>query len=427
MGLLDWLTDGSLGSGDLSGAPIAPQGMPPVQMTGTDAPPLVPPQPFGAGGPGGGPPNPGGDMGGPAPSPLPLPASPPTPDPTPAAGPPDPPIPPGGPQGGSITGPPPTGGPQAPIPVPPPAPAIPAAVPAGPAPPPGPPISLAPTAPGPSAPPVAPYQLGDQTGLGRALGINPKSQSFNTALTGFGAGLTAAGNSKGKSPFQALTSGAGASIEGASKEEHAANKDAQGYLTAAINAKKAGDDATYKTNYTAYLVAKQHAEEKAAANKDAAGNKNDSPTQLYLSAQRLVQPDRNAMNKQIQQMQKDGADPATIAKTQASLQAQIDANLASHYATLGIHPQTAAQIAQQPGNSQANPINGKAAGITPDNITSKLQPGQYYTNPSNGQLFIYKGEPTTSKPSAKPSNPEPAEPIKDDKAAPKATADEDDD
>ena len=286
-------------------------------------------------------------------------------------------------------------------------------------------MSLAPTAPGPSA---QPYQLGDQTALGRALGIDPKSSTLNNALAGLGGGLTAAGNSRGKSPGQAFASGAGGALDAGAKETHAQNKDAQAYLTAAISAKKAGDDATYKTNYTAYLAAKLKSEQDTAASKEAAGNKNDSPTQLYLSAQRLVQPERNAMNKQIQQMQKDGATPEQIAKAQADGEASINAKLNNHYATLGIHPQTAAQLAAQPGNSQKNPVDAGKAGITSANIGKKLQPGQYYTNPADGKVYQYKGEPsktTGSKSAAPASKPESPDPLDPDKV-PASGKDEDD-
>lgn len=267
-----------------------------------------------------------------------------------------------------------------------------------------------------SGPGYAPDQQGRGGILSKALGLSPDQS--NQLRAGIGAGLTAAGNSAGKSPFQALTSGAGATLEGGDKERHANTKEAQGYLDKAIASKKAGDDASYKTNYMQYLAAKLKSDQEKTASKDAAANKNDSPTQLYLSSQRLVQPERNALNKQLQQMQKDGAPADQIAKAKADGEAAINGKLQEHFSAVGIHPQTAAQIAQQPGNSQANPIDGKKMGLTPETI-KKLQPGQYYTNPADGKVYQYNGPKDTKGKSApsKPSKPEPADPMKPEKGA----------
>lgn len=460
VGLLDWL-DGALGGGAKP---------PPVQMTGTDAPPIPNPAMTdiagGMQGAGPAPPYPQGT------DPMTAGLKPPTPDPLPTQpmppaqpldAPPVPPFAQGGdpmqaspapmPQGGDpMTG---TGsGQNGGLPAPP----LPMARPAGagaiptmatPPTPPGPPMQIAPPiAPGVDpaaalqsyraaggtdgfqAPPTGPAGIPDQQGRGgflsRALGMSP--DQANKMQAAIGAGLTAAGNSAGKSPMQAIASGAGAALEGGSKEQHQNTKDAQGYLTQAIAAKKAGDDAAYKTNYTQYLAAKLKSETEKTASKDAAGNKNDSPTQLYLSAQRLVQPERNAINKQIAQMQKDGAPPDQIAKAKAEGEAAVQAKLNDHFAAVGIHPQTAAQLAQQPGMTEKNPIDGKAMGLTKENAAKKLQPGQYYTNPSDGKLYQYKGAEKKSgaTPSVK-STPEPADPMKPEKGARMSMAGAEDD
>lgn len=368
MGLLDWLTDGTLGSmgggpGD-TGMPQA--GMPPGAPPAPDAPPIAPQQPAP-------PPNPTGSTP-PADATVPpqgqsYPAIP-LPQPRPAGADAAPPTPPA-------------------LPAAPPAPpALPAAAPAGP------PVSLAPDNPA-AAPP--PYKLGDQTGLGKALGIDPKSSSFNNALAGLGGGLTAAGNSKGKSPGQAFASGAGGSLDASTKETHAANKDAQGYLTAAIAAKKAGDDAAYKTNYNQYLAAKLKVEQDKAAKSDAVVNKNDSPTQLYLAAQRNVAADPlvKGAYSALQNAQKTGT-PADVQKAQATYEQTVQERQAAHLAGVGLHPQSAADIAKQPGMTQANPVNAATAGITKANIGQKLQPGQYYTNPADGKVYQFTGTPSKS-------------------------------
>lgn len=278
-------------------------------------------------------------------------------------------------------------------------------------------MSLAPTAPGPSAPP--------QTALGRALGIDLKSKDFNTALTGLGSGLTAAGNSKGKSPFQALTSGAGASIEGSAKEGHALEKDNISYLNAAISAQKAGDSATAATNLAAYQKGKLLLEQQKAASDKTPVSKNDSPTQLYLSAQSktandpLVKGSLAAYNNAL----KNGNGPTdpNVVAAKAAYEKTVQEQNAVHLAGVGLHPQTAAQIAQQPGMTQANPVT---AGLTPSNIASKLQPGQYYTNPTDGKVYQFIGAPSSKSSSAASST-------KKDDADPtstkKAATDEDDD
>lgn len=460
MGLLDWLTDGGASSsvfGGMGGV-NSPSGvdpnqqppMPPVQMTGTDALPIArPPQPNpGAMAPpvnpastdiGGGIP-PGGTGSPPVPDPSTTdiaggmqgaaPPAPPPPNPAadgnPAAG-----------FGGASMPPPPVPMPQ-PRPAgapgaPPPGPAAipPNATPTAGAAPPGPPMNIAPQA----APPTAPAMPPGQTALGRALGIRPDQAALNgrQSMAGFGAGLKAIGQGAGlgQGKFAAFAGGAGNAMEGANKEAQTQQKQATDYLKSAIDAKKAGDEAGYKQNYLQYLAATLKQKTDAAANKDAVANKNDTPTQLYLSAQRLVQPDRNALNKQLDQMRKDGTDPALLAKTQADGEAAIQAKLQGHYSTLGIHPQDAATLAKQPGNSQQNPVDGKVQGLTPDNIAKKLQPGQWFTNPADGKLIQYKGPPKSDDKKSnatpdKPTNPEPIDPTKPYKTPASAMASADD-
>jgi len=277
--------------------------------------------------------------------------------------------------------------------------------------PPGPPLNIAPSAP--AAPP--PSSMPAQTWLGRALGITPDQagQQGQQIAAGLGAGLKAIGQGAGvgQGKFAAFAGGMGNAMEGAKAAADKQQKQAADYLKQAIDAKKAGDEAGYKQNYLQYLAAKLKADTDKAASSTAA-NKNDTPTQLYLSAQRLVEPDRKAMNTELQQMRKDGADPAAIAKRQAELDAEINAKLANHYATLGIHPQTAAQIAQQPGNSLENPVDAGKLGITKDNIGQRLQPGQYFRNPSDGKIYRYKGKGDAGKGApGKPTSPEPPNPM----------------
>jgi hypothetical protein len=261
----------------------------------------------------------------------------------------------------------------------------------------------------------APPNVGNmpgQTWLGRAFGITPDQAGLQGRQVGAGlaAGLKSVGENYNKPGLAAFAGSAGAAMEGGNKESQTQQKQVTDYLNAAIKAKQQGDEAGYKQNYLRYLAAKL----KADTDKAASSNKNDTPTQLYLSAQRLVQPDRNAMNKQLEQMRKDGADPAEIAKKQAELETAISAKLTGHYATLGIHPQDAATLAKQPGNAQENPIDAGKMGITKDNIGQKLQPGQYYINPADKKVYQYKGAPkkeATKGVPDKPTSPEPPDPM----------------
>jgi hypothetical protein len=401
MGLLDWLTDGSLFGGS------SPGGMPPVQMTGTDAAPLNSYMK--------GYDNPS------APGPTPTPPMPPMPTDTPAASPLDtltPPPAPGltppvqmiGSDAAPLSSP--EGGLSGAVPIPRPRPAAVSAAP---------PVAstIAPPAASPSAAPPAGIPAGP---IGASTEVTPSPATatpaaadngggfmgrFKSAIGGgFGAGLTAAGNSAGKSPFQALTSGAGATMTGANEEEHKNTKDAQGYLHAAIEAKRANDDAGYKSNYVQYLL--KHSQE-TAASKNAAGNKNDSPTQLYLSAVRAVEPEKRGLNSTLAEMMKNGDPPEAIAKARAEGEARIEAQLQGHFVNLGLHPQTAAEIAKQPGNSEANPIDAGKLGITKENAAQKLKPGQYYINPTDKKLYRYNG--VTPAVGSEPSTPAPADPM----------------
>ena len=101
--------------------------------------------------------------------------------------------------------------------------------------PPGAPLSLAPTNPGPA-------EI-----LGCRLRLVARSASIRTwpkeISSGIGGAFTAAGNSRGKSPFQAFASGAGAGIEGSDKKNKQLTDEQSKYLTQAIAAAKAATSA----------------------------------------------------------------------------------------------------------------------------------------------------------------------------------------
>lgn len=266
-------------------------------------------------------------------------------------------------------------------------------------------------------------------GMLGALGVAPDTaRRFSASL---GAGLTAAGNSAGKSPFQAAASGAGAAMEGGNKAAETNNKQTTDYLNTAIKAKQQGDEAGYKTNYLKYLAAKLEADTKKAADGNAA-SKNDSPTQLYLRARSEVSKDSDVRGSQkvLEGVIREG-DPEKIKQAQATHAALVAQKQQEAFADLGLHPQTIAEVAKQPGNSEQNPIDAKTAGITKDNIAKKLQPGQYYINPKDGKPYIYQGAGKGEKAGVKgvpgkPTSPEPADPLKPEKGTRVSAASSDD-
>lgn len=294
--------------------------------------------------------------------------------------------------------------------------------------PPGQPLSIAPpgngtNGVGPGLGVAAPKDLPGQTWLGRAFNIKPDQAGLagRETAAGLAAGLKAIGQGAGvgQGKFAAFAGGMGNAMEGAQKEKAAQGKQMNDYLKSAIDAKKAGDEAGYKRNYLQYLKAKLQADTDKAASKDAGTNKNDTPTQLYLSAERLVQADPQVRDasKALAEARENGT-PEEVAKAQATMQQIIAAKQAQHYGALGLNPKAAAEIAKQPGNSRDNPVDAGKLGITKDNIGQKLQPGQYFTNPSDGQVYQYKGPPKgegkqpSGKMPDKPTNPEPPNPLK---------------
>lgn len=434
MGLLDWLTDGggSLWSG---GGGMTPQPDAAMRPTGPTIPPMSmqrpefanPPPAGPAAAPQAPPPAPGGpqmtgdfDQNGlpPANGGAAAPPMPPGIDPSSVGGPPgagaQPPVP--MPQAR------PAGAPPVPGAIPPPPPEQP----------PGAPLNLAPTDPNQPVkypgfgldaakfPPHAesgfsPPNMRGGGGILGALGVG--QDNANRMRGAVGAGFKAAGNSAGKSPMQALAGGAGESLEGGQKASDTNNDQTIKYLNAAINAQKAGDTNAYNLNYTKYLAAKL----KADTDKAASGNaKGDSPTQLYLSAVRATNsdPSLKGYNDAIRAARASG-DTAALAKAQADLEQKKGEIMNGHLGRLKLDPQTAAQIGQQPGMNPGNAIDAGKQGITEKNIAEKLQPGQYYRNPKDGQIYQFNGGPGAGKGTPdKPTTPtEPRDPNKPEKGS----------
>jgi hypothetical protein len=381
-GLLDWLTDGigsSMGTGATGSAgplvdatnsyaspgsaPLSPTEMPQPASPAPPAPPAPATPPV----------NPAtSDTGG-----------------TPAAGPP-----------------PPAPTPPAPTPMPAPRPAA-APGPAAPPPaatPPGPPVSLAPPAApnpdsGPAAAPVQPassYRLGDQTALGRSLGINPNNNTFSSAMAGLGQGLTAAGNSKGKSAGQALASGAGGAITGATKQDTDQYNQRLKALTLAVQAQSAGDKAAYNKNYAEYLKGKLANDEAKGSAGGKSGSWNKPDSQKFIDAQNAMakDPDIRASEKILEAAVAGGNGPLNqprIDAAQAAHSALVQQKQQMYLAGVGLSPAQIQNNIQNPPGSMQNPhvIVGDEKAAR-EQFDTYVKPGQAYRNPRDGKIYIRK-------------------------------------
>lgn len=285
---------------------------------------------------------------------------------------------------------------------------------------------------GPAAPPVQPYHLGDQTALGRSLGINPNSTSpssnnFRSAMAGLGEGLTAAGNSKGKSAGQAFASGAGGALTGASKQDNTAYDQRLHSLQLAVTAQAAGDRAAYNKNYADYLKGKLANDAKeGGGKKNSAWNKPDS--QKFIDAQNAMSkdPDIRASQKVLDGAVSNG-NQAQIAQAQAAHTALVQQKQQMYFAGVGLDPAKIQANMQNPPGTPQNPhaVTSKA------DFDTYVKPGQAYKNPSDGKIYIRKGEgghqdepggdqPASPKDTAtQPTAPEPPGP------APHGTAEDD--
>lgn len=394
MGLLDWLTSdlGGMGEGGGFGTPPGPMSgggempSPPLEPTGLPAP-MLPPgiDPMGG--------QAGMEMppGAPPPSPMPFP---PGLDPMAGTG--------SGNNGGLPPG-------LGSIPTPQPRPveaAGPAALPPNAAPtggvgmPPAPPMDMAGVvdsyrkAGGNFAPPGGEGGRASQaqTMLGRALGLdgNRESQIRGTLAAGF----KAAGESAGKSPGQAFSSGVGAGIEGGKKADDTTTAQQDKYLQRAIAAKREGNQAEYQKNYLRYQIeatkAKLEASKEKAAGKDSVMN---SPEQLYLRAIGATNQDGGLkiLANKVREAQKLGADSKEAKAAQAEYEQKFKEVRDQHLGTLGVDPSKIKGLENKPGFSDKNPVKDfpkdpaaaqKAFDALPD--------GAYFINPKDGRLLMKK-------------------------------------
>jgi hypothetical protein len=265
----------------------------------------------------------------------------------------------------------------------------------------GAPMPITPPAPnpdsGPAAPPVESYKLGDQTALGRSLGIDPNSNGFRSAMAGLGEGLTAAGNSKGKSAGQAFAAGAGGSLTGATKQDSAQYDQRLKALQLAVNAQSAGDKAAYNKNYAEYLKGKLANDEKNATpggKKSSAWNKPDS--QKFIDAQNALSkdPDIRASQKILEAAVAGGNGPLNqprIDAAQAAHTALVQQKQQMYLAGVGLSQAKIQFNAQNPPGTTQNPhiIVGDEKAAR-EQFDTYVKPGQAYRNPRDGKIYIRK-------------------------------------
>jgi hypothetical protein len=244
-----------------------------------------------------------------------------------------------------------------------------------------------------------------QTALGRALGLdgNKESQIRGSLAAGF----KAAGDSAGKSPGQAFSSGVGASLEGGKKADDKTTEQQDKYLQRAIAAKREGNQAEYQKNYLRYQIeatkAKLEASKEKAAGKDSVMN---SPEQLYLRAIGATNQDGGLkiLANKVREAQKLGPDSKEAKAAQAEYDAQFKVVRDQHLGTLGVDPSKIKGLESKPGFSDKNPVKDFPKDpAAAQKAFDALPPGAYFVNPKDGRLL-------RKKDAAGPQGANPAQP-----------------
>jgi hypothetical protein len=257
---------------------------------------------------------------------------------------------------------------------------------------PGPPMSLSPPPTDVSAASRAPGgALPGKTFIGRALGLDPNQE--RGMFGGLAGGLTAAGNSKGKGKGQALFSGAGASLEGGNKAEKDITDEQDKYLARKLAAKglentAANGESTRDLNLARTQLALAQAKQAMTGGKDSVVN---SEQQLYLRAQSAAAQDGRLKALKTAADQASTQFGADSKEAKAALKAHkeaYDATVEGHAKSLGLDPGKIGKIGKLPGMSQDNPV--PKDGLTKEKF-EKLPPGSYFVNPKDGQVLIKKG------------------------------------
>lgn len=245
-----------------------------------------------------------------------------------------------------------------------------------------------------------------QSIIGRALGLDPNRES---QLRGtLAAGLKAAGESAGKSPMQAFSSGAGAGLEGGKKADDKTTDQQDKYLQRAIQARREGNQAAYQQNYLRYQIeatkAKLEASKEKAAGKDSVMN---SPEQLYLRAIGATNQDGGLkiLANKVREAQKLGPDSKEAQAAQAEYDKRFKEVRDGHLGTLGVDPSKIKGLESKPGFSEKTPFKDFPKDpAAAQKAFDALPEGAYFINPKDGRLLTKKS--ASGPQAANPAQPQ---------------------
>lgn len=239
------------------------------------------------------------------------------------------------------------------------------------------------------APPMAPTT--PQFGAGMIGGGDGRNPNLMRSMVGsLGASLKAAGESAGKSKFQAFAGGAGAGLEGGQTASDKGYDQRLKALTLAVTAQANGDKAEYNKNYAEYLKGKLESDKSdmtPSGKKGTAWNKPDS--QKFIDAQNAMakDPEIKASQKMLEQLGKS-ADPGSPELTQATAahNALIAKKQQLYLTGVGLDPAQIQKNMQTPPGTPQNPHVVKSK----QDFDIYVKPGQAYVNPKDGQVYIRK-------------------------------------
>jgi hypothetical protein len=242
-----------------------------------------------------------------------------------------------------------------------------------------------------------------QTALGRALGLDANRES--QIRGGLAAGLKSVGDSAGKSPMQAITSSAGATLEGGKKADDKTTEQQDKYLARAIAAKREGNTAEYNKNYLRYQIESTKARLEASKEKAASGKGSvmNTPEQLYLRAIGATNQDAGikASASKVREVQKQfGVDSKEAKAAMTEHEKMIGTVRDGHLSTLGVDPAKVKGIGEKPGFSDKNPVKDFPKDpAAAQKAFDELPDGAYFVNPKDGRLLIKRSQqPTAAAP-----------------------------
>lgn len=233
-----------------------------------------------------------------------------------------------------------------------------------------------------------------KTIIGRALGLDGNRES--QIRGSLGAGLKAAGESAGKSPMQAFSSGAGSGMEGGTKADDKTTEQQDKYLGRKIAASAQGETAlngaaSRELNMARTKLALEQAKMTKEGNYGGKAGTANSQQQLYLRGNALVNNDpeiklaKSAYDNLIKQYPPDSPEVKAAADAHKKL---VEAKKAEHMGQLGLKPADIAKMGKMPGMAKDNPV--PAEGLTKEKFDA-LPPGAYFINPKDKQVLVKKG------------------------------------